>query len=271
METPSIIDLVQKFDDSSKKLQDLIQNLSLLNSLLQKIDNSVDTMSEFKQVLIENNIVENLEKIIENTNIQYKDIVLNMEQVSNYINSFSEIKDTLTNEVKKTVRDFATVKNTITEFRENIYPSIEDIKIYLGQLNQHNYTEISEKILGELNNLHKTMLDENQNLSSLIKNIENDYLKSINDIKNMYESYVQQIENINSKLLIQYNNLENKLAFVLKTYNSISKTFDLLSEKNDKAIEYFYELCNNWALQNVKKIALKKNNNPFWKSNGKEI
>lgn len=168
--------------------------------------------------------------------------------------------------LKKTVSDFATVKNTITEFRKNIYPSIEDIKNYLGQLNEHNYTEISKKILGGLNTLHKTILDENQNLSSHIKNIEDDYLKSINEIKTMYESYSQQIEDTNRKLSQQYNSIENKLTSVIKTYNTISKTFDLISEKNEKSLEYFFELCNNWAENNVKKLALKKNNGTFWKS-----
>lgn len=266
MESPSIVELAKKFNDSINKLNDLIQNLDLLNNTLKNLDKSVGTMSEFKQVLIDNNIVKNLEEIIASTDTQYKEIVLNIKEVSNYINAFSEIKDTLADEVKKTVSDFATVKNTITEFRKNIYPSIEDIKNYLGQLNEHNYTEISKKILDELNTLHKTILNENQNLSSHIKNIEEDYLKSINEIKTMYESYSHQIEDTNRKLSQQYNNIENKLASVIKSYNSISKTIDLISENNEKSLAYFYELCNSWAESNIKKLALKKNNGSFWKS-----
>lgn len=258
MESTSLVELSKKFNDSSDKLNELIKNLTSLNSTLQKMDKNVSTMSEFKEVLIKNNLVEDLQTIIIKTDVQYKEFHSNVSKISNYIEGFSEIKDTLSQEIKNTVENFSKVKNTITEFRKDIYPSIDDIKKYLNQLNAHNYTEISNNILKALSTLHKTLLEENSKVSSHIKTIEEDYLKSIKGIKDMYENYTRKIDETNKILFTQYDGLENKLTNVINSYNTISKSVELISEKNEKSLEYFYELCNNWAEKSVKKLALKK-------------
>lgn len=270
MDNNTIKELTEKFLKSSNRLDDLIENLELLNSTLEKMDSNVDTMSEFKDLLIENNLLNDIQEIISKSEYQFSNISQNMKEIQSYVSKYDEVKNSFMVGVEETIDNFSSIKNTIEDFNKDISPSIKEMRSYLMKLNSHNYSEIARNLLNKLENVERTVNYENKIITDKLSIIDRKQAGAIEELKSNFNNYINKMNASNDLLNKQNIQLNEKLSNVMNTYNVVSNVILNMEDKNEKAIEKFFELCDSWAQININKLALKNKKNNSRKSNYKK-